>query len=57
MFLHAIFDRVIIDQVLIVNLCGHAVLMMFVKRPSKAITPEQFEDLLGENHVRHFFSK
>jgi integrase len=46
-FLHAIFERAIIDQVITANPCAHTVLPKFVKQPKKAITPEQFEILLG----------
>jgi integrase len=47
-FLHAIFERAIIDQVITINPCAHSVLPKFVKQPKKAITPEQFETLVGE---------
>ncbi|MDT4958010.1 MAG: hypothetical protein QOD31_1809, partial [Pseudonocardiales bacterium] len=53
MFLHAIFERAIIDQVVTVNPCAHTVLPKFVKQPKKAITPEQFETLLGEIPERY----
>jgi integrase len=52
-FLHAIFERAIIDQVITVNPCAHTVLPKFVKPPKKAITPEQFENLLDEIPQRH----
>ncbi len=52
-FLHAIFERAIIDQVVTVNPCAHTVLPKFVKQPKKAITPEQFETLLGEIPQRY----
>jgi integrase len=47
-FLHAIFERAIIDQVITINPCAHTVLPKFVKAPKKAITPEQFETLLSK---------
>jgi len=47
-FLHAIFERAIIDQVITINPCAHTVLPKFVKPPKKAITPEQFETLLSK---------
>jgi integrase len=52
-FLHAIFERAIIDQVVTINPCAHTVLPKFVKAPKKAITPEQFETLLGEIPQRY----
>ena len=52
-FLHAIFERAIIDQVITINPCAHTVLPKFVKPPKKAITPEQFENLLDEIPQRH----
>ena len=52
-FLHAIFERAIIDQVITVNPCAHTVLPKFVKPPKKAITPEQFDNLLDEIPQRH----
>jgi site-specific recombinase XerD len=45
-FLHAIFERAIIDQVVTINPCAHTALPKFVKAPKKAITPEQFDTLL-----------
>ncbi|PZS34707.1 MAG: site-specific integrase [Pseudonocardiales bacterium] len=53
MFLHAIFERAIIDQVLTINPCAHTVLPKFVKQPKKAITPEQFETMLAEIPQRY----
>ena len=47
-FLHAIFERAIIDQVITINPCAHTVLPKFVKPPKKSITPEQFETLLSK---------
>ncbi|MDQ6849689.1 MAG: tyrosine-type recombinase/integrase [Actinomycetota bacterium] len=47
-FLHAIFERAVIDQVIPVNPCRHTVLPKLVKKPKTAITPEQFEALLAE---------
>jgi len=47
-FLHAIFERAIIDQVIPINPCRHTVLPKLVKKPKTAITPEQFEALLAE---------
>jgi integrase len=52
-FLHAIFERAIIDQVVTINPCVHTVLPKFVKQPKKAITPEQFEILLAEIPLRY----
>jgi integrase len=52
-FLHAIFERAIIDQVITINPCTHTALPKFVKPPKKAITPEQFENLLDEIPQRH----
>lgn len=52
-FLHAIFERAIIDQVVTINPCAHTVLPKFVKQPKKAITPEQFEILLAEIPQRY----
>jgi integrase len=51
--LHSIFDRAIIDQVIIINPCAHTVLPKFVKQPKKAITPEQFDTLLAEIPQRY----
>lgn len=53
MFLHAIFERAIIDQVITLNPCAHTALPKFVKQPKKAITPEQFETLLAEIPQRY----
>jgi integrase len=47
-FLHAIFERAVIDQVIPVNPCRHTVLPKLVKKPKAAVTPEQFEALLAE---------
>jgi integrase len=47
-FLHAIFERAVIDQVIAINPCRHTVLPKLVKKPKTAITPEQFEALLAE---------
>jgi integrase len=47
-FLHAMFERAIIDQVITINPCAHTVLPKFVKPPKKPITPEQFETLLSK---------
>ena len=47
-FLHAIFERAVIDQVIPVNPSRHTMLPKLVKRPKTAITPEQFEALLAE---------
>lgn len=52
-FLHAIFERAIIDQVVTLNPCAHTVLPKFVKQPKKAITPDQFETLLAEIPQRY----
>jgi len=52
-FLHAIFERAIIDQVVTVNPCAHTALPKFVAAPKKAITPEQFEALLGKIPPRY----
>jgi integrase len=52
-FLHAIFERAIIDQVVTINPCAHTVLPKFVKQPKKAITPEQFETMLAEIPQRY----
>jgi integrase len=52
-FLHAIFERAIIDQVITINPCAHTVLPKFVRSPKKAITPELFETLLGEISQRY----
>jgi integrase len=38
-FLHAIFERAIIDQVITINPCAHTVLPKFVKPPKKASPP------------------
>ncbi len=46
--LHSIFERAIIDQVVVINPCAHTVLPKFVKQSKKAITPEQFDALLSE---------
>lgn len=51
--LHSIFERAIIDQVIMINPCAHTVLPKFVKQPKKAITPEQFDSLLGEIPQRY----
>jgi integrase len=48
MLLHSIFERAVIDQVITINPCAHTVLPKLVKRPKTAITPEQFDLLLGE---------
>jgi len=47
-FLHAIFERAVIDQVVPINPCRHTVLPKVVKKPKTAVTPEQFESLLAE---------
>jgi len=47
-FLHAIFERAVIDQVIPINPCRHTLLPKLVKKPKTAITPEQFEALLAE---------
>lgn len=47
-FLHAIFERAVIDQVIPVNPCRHTVLPKLVKKPKSAITPEQFDALVAE---------
>ncbi len=47
-FLHAIFERAVIDCVIPVNPCRHTVLPKVVKKPKTAITPDQFEALLAE---------
>lgn len=52
-FLHAIFERAIIDQVIMINPCAHTVLPKFVKQPKKAITPDQFDTLLAEIPQRY----
>jgi integrase len=52
-FLHAIFERAIIDQVIMINPCAHSVLPKFVKQPKKAITPDQFDTLLAEIPQRY----
>jgi integrase len=51
--LHSIFERAIIDQVIMINPCAHTVLPKFVKQPKKAITPDQFDTLLGEIPERY----
>jgi len=43
-FLHAIFERAVVDQVIPVNPSRHTMLPKLVKRPKTAITPEQFEE-------------
>jgi integrase len=47
-FLHVIFERAVIDQVIPFNPCRHTALPKVVKKPKTAITPEQFEALLAE---------
>jgi integrase len=51
--LHSIFERAIIDQVILINPCAHTVLPKFVKQPKKAITPDQFDTLLTEIPQRY----
>lgn len=51
--LHSIFERAIIDQVIMINPCAHTVLPKFVKQPKKAITPDQFDTLLAEIPQRY----
>jgi integrase len=52
-FLHAIFERAIIDQVVTINPCAHTVPPKFVKQPKRAITPEQFETMPAEIPQRY----
>jgi len=47
-FLHAIFERAVIDQVINVNPCRHTLLPKVTKKPKLSVTPEQFEKLLAE---------
>lgn len=51
--LHSIFERAIIDQVIMINPCAHTVLPKFVKQSKKAITPAQFDALLSEIPPRY----
>lgn len=46
--LHAIFERALVDQVVVVNPCHHTVLPKVVKAPKTAVTPEQFDALLAK---------
>lgn len=47
-FLHGIFERALVDQVLIVNPCHRTALPKVVKTPKTAVSPEQFEALLTQ---------
>lgn len=47
-FLHSIFERAVVDQVVAINPCRHTLLPKLVKKPKTAVTPEQFEALLAE---------
>lgn len=47
-FLHAIFERALVDQVVVANPCHHSVLPKVVKTPKTAVTPEQFDALLAK---------
>jgi integrase len=51
--LHSIFERAIVDQVIMINPCAHTALPKFVRSPKKAITPEQFDTLLAEIPPRY----
>lgn len=52
-FLHAIFERAVIDNVIPINPCRHTVLPKLVKKPKVAVTPDQFEALLAEMPEKH----
>lgn len=47
-FLHAIFERALVDQVVIANPCHHTLLPKVVRAPKVAVTPEQFDALLAQ---------
>ncbi len=47
-FLHAIFERAVVDQVVVVNPCHHTALPKVVQTPKVAVTPEQFDALLAQ---------
>ncbi len=51
--LHAIFERALVDQVIVVNPCHHTVLPKVVKAPKIAITPKQFKTLLAKIPDHH----
>ncbi len=52
-FLHAIFERALVDQVVLVNPCHHTALPKVVKAPKTAVTPEQFDALLAQIPDNH----
>lgn len=47
-FLHSVFKQAAVDQAILTNPCAHTKLPKVVKKPKKAITPEQFDELLAQ---------
>ena len=52
-FLHSVFKQAAVDQAILTNPCSHTKLPKVVKKPKKAITPEQFDELLSHLDERH----
>lgn len=52
-FLHSIFERAVIDQVIIANPCAHTQLPKVVRTSKRAVTPEEFEALLTAVDPQH----
>ncbi len=52
-FLHSIFERAVIDQVIAVNPCRHTALPKVINKPKIAVTPEQFDALLSQVPDEH----
>lgn len=52
-FLHSIFERAVIDQVIAVNPCRRTALPKVVAKPKVAVTPEQFDALLAQIPDEH----
>ncbi len=52
-FLHSIFERAVIDQVIVANPCAHTQLPKVVRTSKRAVTPEEFEALLAAVEPQH----
>lgn len=52
-FLHSIFKRALIDRVVAYNPCDGTRLPKVVKKPKRAVTPEEFDALLAALPIRY----
>lgn len=52
-FLHSVFKRAVIDQVVATNPCAHTRLPKVVKSVKRAVTPEEFDALLASVDPRY----